>query len=73
MQWIQAARAIGGLLTITTLLTLVVFDFAIPTLTLQLDTILFLLSVASILLAIDLVQAAAPFDLDVSIRKNGDE
>ena len=71
MTWLRAARAIGGLLAIVTLLGLVAADVLYAEITLDGTTLAMLLGVVSALLGVDMLTERLPIELTVG--KEGDE
>ena len=71
MTWLRAARAIGGLLAIITLLALVSADVLYQDVILDEATLAMLLAVISGLLGIDMLAGRLPIELTVG--KEGDD
>lgn len=73
MMWIEAARAIGGLVAIVVLLGLVAARSFDPTgVAVDVPTIALLLSLVSGLLGVDIATDKLPFTLEVK-RNDGDD
>jgi len=73
MTLIRAARAIGGLLSITLLLAMVALDFWIDALHISEATVLLMLALISGLLGIDLITEHLPLEVTVESTRGDDE
>jgi len=72
MTWLRAARAIGGLLAIVTLLGLVAADVVYSEIILDEGTLMLLLGIIGVLLGVDMLAGRLPIELTVGER-DGDE
>ena len=76
MTWLRAARAIGGLLAIVTLLGLVAADVVYSKIILDESTLMLLLGIIGVLLGVDMLAGRLPIELTVGERdddKGGSE
>ena len=68
MTWLRAARAIGGLLAIVTLLGLVAADVVYSEIILGEGTLMLLLGIIGVLLGVDMLAGRLPIELTVGER-----
>jgi len=73
MTLIRAARAIGGLLSITVLLSMVLLDFWIGGVHLSQSSVLLLTALISGLLGIDLISEHLPLEVTVESTRGDEE
>lgn len=73
MNYIRAARAIGGLLSIVVLLTMVFLDFWNANTTLTHESIVLLLTIITGLLGIDLISDKLPMSVTVETKTSASE
>lgn len=74
MKWLYAARALGGLLAITTLLGMVVAQFLYPELVIQDSTLYVLILMIGGLLGVDVLLEHGPIQVEIkSGKEDGDD